>query len=131
MNNEKQKSTGVFILGVIGMFISVISLGIFIYMHKTYPNVYTIRLMSLIGFYTLLMFIPFCGLIFYKNWARKFLIILFSMRIVESVIKAINYVINDLSQLKLIHFLEQSVNILFFSLLIYFLCRKSIRNQFD
>jgi len=132
MDKEKQreKSLGIYSLGAIGIIISVITLPILVHMNRAYPEVFTLKRGVPIALYTLMLLISSCGLILYKEWARKLLIALFLTRIVGSMIKSINYVVNDLSQMKYIHLLEQSVNIIIFSLLIYFLCRKSISNKF-
>jgi hypothetical protein len=130
MSTEKPKSMGSKVLGSCGIFISIASLGILIFMNIKYKELLTARYNISFAFYILVVFISSIGIILLKAWARILLIIILSVKIIESIIKSINYAINSSPQMKSLHFLEQFINISIFLLIIYFLSRKSIKSQF-
>lgn len=130
MCTEKQKSIGLKVFGLCGIIISITSLGILIFMNIKYKTLFTTIHNIGFSFYILVVFISSVGIILLKAWARILWIIISSIKIIESLIKSINYAINALPQMKSLHFLGQFINIIIFSLIIYFLSKKSIKSQF-
>ena len=131
MHTEKQRIFGVKILGILGIFISIISLIIVIRMNLEHQAVFTLRYNILAFFYILGLFASSVGIILLKEWARVLMIVILAIKITASMIKFINYVISDsLFQMKLLHLLEQFISIIILSSVVYFLSRKSIRKQF-
>ncbi len=123
------------IFGVFGVCSSIVSFGILILINTKYkeefPEVFAAAGYNIaVSLYVLLLFIASIGIILLKSWGRILAIILLLIKIIESVIKLTNYMIYAIPQMKLIHLLEQSVSIGFFLLVIYFLSRKTTKNQF-
>ena len=131
MHMEKQKDLGIKILGILGIFIAVISSIIVIRINLEYQASVTLRYNIFAFFYILGLFVSSVGIILLKEWARVLAIVILMVKIATGVVKCINYIASyDSIQMKLFHLFEQSISIIIFLSVVYFLSRKSIREQF-
>lgn len=131
MIRKKQSPIGLKILGIFGIFATIFSSLLLIYMNIKYKRPIIIYNIPYIG-YILLVFISSIGIILLKAWARILFITILSIKIIESITKIIGYRIKDIyPQMQIIHFFEQFINITIFLLIIYYLSRKSIKNYFE
>ena len=133
MISKGKKSFGIKILGMSGILISMVSAGILVWMNIMYKEQLRLSITKNIVFslYIILLVVLFSGIIFLKNWARLSIILFSWVKIAESIIRAVNYIITDLSKLKLLHTFEQISNIIIYALLIFFLSRESVKIQFQ
>ena len=129
MVSDRQNVGLIKALGIVGLFISLIGLGILMWYGTTYKMPLT-KIIIPSATYVIVLIITFVGIFSLRNWARILLIIISLIKLSDSTIRAIKYFTNDISQLKLLHICEQSTNVIIYTLLILFLCKKSIRKQF-
>lgn len=122
---------GLKVLGLFGVFTSMISVGILLSMNIKYKESFIVIYNLFASGYILFLFISSLGIFFLKKWARMLFIIIMSVKIIESMAKLIFYLIKDVSlKMQAIHFFEQIVNIFIFSLLIYYLTKESTKKLF-
>ena len=130
MCGYRKQSIGLKIFGFLMVLFSIILLGSFVYFNMRNKELFSIQKNLIISLYILCLFASSIGIILLKEWARVLLIIISTIKLFGSIMSFLNYAVNNVSRLLMFHLFEQSIPIIVFSLIIYYLCKKSTRNQF-
>ena len=117
----KEKKLRIF--SIFGVVIGISSMVYLIYLNLHYPQSLNLILNIFSCLYIGLFFIASGGLFFLKRWGNFLFISLFSIKLIETILRLIKYLIKSSSQIKGIHILEQTTMMIFFLLIIIFLYR--------
>lgn len=130
---RNQRALSIRILSFFGFFMAATSLIITVNLILSPRIQLGFRFYSSAFLYTVGLFVSSIGIFILKNWGRVLMILILVLtKIIPSLFSFVKYLIaRDSSHLRLVHLLENIVVIIISTLVVFFLTRKSIKEEFN